>query len=51
MSIATTARGRIHALELEPPQPDERPERPPDGEIRRRDRLGGLIHDYNRAGG
>ena len=32
------------ALELRPPEPDERRERPPNGEIRRRDQLGGLIH-------
>ena len=37
------------ALELRPPQPDERQERAPEGEIRRRDRLGGLIHEYYRA--
>jgi hypothetical protein len=37
------------ALELRPPDLDERPERPPEGEIRRRDRLGGLIHEYYRA--
>jgi hypothetical protein len=34
------------ALELRPPQLDERRERSPEGEIRRRDRLGGLIHEY-----
>jgi transposase InsO family protein len=37
------------ALELRPPEPDERRERAPKGEIRRRDRLGGLIHEYHRA--
>jgi putative transposase len=37
------------ALELRPPEPDERRERPPVDEIRRRDRLGGLIHEYYRA--
>jgi putative transposase len=43
-------RTRPHrALELRPPDLDERPERPPEGEIRRRDRLGGLIHEYYRA--
>jgi transposase InsO family protein len=40
-------RERPHrALDLRPPDPDERP---PEGEIRRRDRLGGLIHEYYRA--
>jgi putative transposase len=39
-------RERPHrALELRPPAPDERRERAPQGEIRRRDRLGGLIHE------
>jgi putative transposase len=43
-------RERPHrALELRPPDPDERRERAPTGEIRRRDRLGGLIHEYYRA--
>jgi putative transposase len=43
-------RERPHrALELRPPEPDERRHRPPVGEIRRRDRLGGLIHEYYRA--
>ena len=37
------------ALELRPPGPDERREGSPAGEIRRRDRLGGLIHEYYRA--
>jgi len=37
------------ALELRPPAPDEPQERSPEGEIRRRDRLGGLIHQYHRA--
>jgi putative transposase len=37
------------ALELRPPAPGTRPERSPAGEIRRRDRLGGLIHEYYRA--
>jgi putative transposase len=37
------------ALKLRPPEP-ERPEPPaPVGEIRRRDRLGGPIHEYHRA--
>jgi hypothetical protein len=35
--------------ELRPPERDERRERSPMGEIRRRDRLGGLIHEYYRA--
>jgi putative transposase len=43
-------RERPHrALELRPPELDERKERSPVGEIRRRDRLGGLIHEYYRA--
>jgi len=43
-------RERPHrALELRPPERDERRERSPVGEIRRRDRLGGLIHEYYRA--
>jgi putative transposase len=43
-------RERPHrALELRPPEPGERRERSPEGEIHRRDRLGGLIHEYHRA--
>ncbi len=43
-------RERPHrALELRRPAPDKRPERSPAGEIRRHDRLGGLIHEYYRA--
>jgi len=43
-------RERPHrALDLRPPELDERPERSPQGEIRRRDRLGGLIHEHYRA--
>ena len=43
-------RERPHrALELRAPESVERPERSPAGEIRRRDRLGGLIHEYYRA--
>jgi putative transposase len=43
-------RERPHrALELRPPDLDERRARPPEGEIRRSDRLGGLIHEYHRA--
>jgi len=43
-------RERPHrALGLRPPEPDERQEGAPEGEIRRRDRLGGLIHEYHRA--
>jgi putative transposase len=42
-------RERPHrALELWPPAPDQRRERPSEGEIRRRDQLGGLIHEYER---
>jgi putative transposase len=37
------------ALELRPPEPDEQRERSCKGEIHRRDRLGGLIHEYYRA--
>jgi putative transposase len=43
-------RERPHrALEHRVPESDERRERSPAGEIRRRDRLGGLIHEYYRA--
>lgn len=43
-------RERPHrALDLRPPEPDERPQGSPAGEIHRRDRLGGLIHEYYRA--
>ena len=43
-------RERPHrAVELRPPERDEPPERSPIGEIRRRDRLGGHIHEYHRA--
>ena len=43
-------RERPHrGLELRPPDRDERRERSPVAEIRRRDRLGGLIHEYYRA--
>jgi hypothetical protein len=42
-------RKRPHrALELRPPELDERRERSLEGEIRRRDQLGGLIHEYER---
>jgi transposase InsO family protein len=37
------------ALRLQPPQPAEPPPTPAMGEIRRHDRLGGLIHEYYRA--
>jgi transposase InsO family protein len=39
------------ALNLRPPQPREPPPTPTPtvGEVRRRDRLGGLIHEYNRT--
>jgi transposase InsO family protein len=37
------------ALDLRPPEPDERQEASPLDEIHRRDRLGGLIHEYYRA--
>jgi putative transposase len=36
------------ALNLRPPQPREPPPTPTVGEVRRRDRLGGLIHAYHR---
>jgi len=43
-------RHRPHrALELRPPEPDEWQDRPLAGEIRCRNRLGGLIHEYHRA--
>jgi putative transposase len=43
-------RERPHrALNLRPPQPDERREQSCKDEIHRRDRLGGLIHEYHRA--
>jgi transposase InsO family protein len=43
-------RERPHrALELRPPDPDEQRETPGDGEIHRRDRLGGRIHEYYRT--
>jgi transposase InsO family protein len=42
-------RERPHrALELRPPELDERRQRSPEGKIRRRDQLGGLIHEYER---
>jgi putative transposase len=42
-------RKRPHrALALRPPELDERRERSSDGEIHRRDQLGGLIHEYER---
>jgi transposase InsO family protein len=37
------------ALELRPPEPDKQRGEPFEGDIRRRDRLGGLIHEYYRA--
>jgi putative transposase len=43
-------RERPHrALDLRPPEPDEQHERSLKGGIHRRDRLGGLIHEYYRA--
>jgi putative transposase len=43
-------RERPHrALEYRVPESDEPPEGSTTGEIRRRDRLGGLIHEYYRA--
>jgi putative transposase len=40
---------RLHrALKLHPPQHAEPPPTPTTSEIRRRDRLGGLIHEYYR---
>jgi transposase InsO family protein len=48
--VAHYNRERPHrALELRPPEPGEQPEGAPEGDIRRRDRLGGLIHEYHRA--
>jgi putative transposase len=37
------------ALKLQSPQPREPPPMPTTGEIERRDRLGGLIHEYHRT--
>jgi putative transposase len=37
------------ALRLQPPQPREPPPTPAIGEVRRHDRLGGLIHEYYRT--
>jgi putative transposase len=37
------------ALKLQPPDPGEPPPQPASGEIHRRDRLGGLLHEYHRA--
>ncbi len=37
------------ALKLQPPNPSESPPLPTGGEIHRRDRLGGLLHEYYRA--
>ena len=37
------------ALALQPPHPGAAPPRSTRGEIRRRDKLGGLIHEYYRA--
>ncbi len=37
------------ALDLRPPEPESADERSLSGEIHRRDRLGGLIHEYYRA--
>jgi putative transposase len=43
-------RERPHrGLELRPPEPDEQPEGAREGDVRRRDRLGGLIPEYHRA--
>jgi putative transposase len=41
---------RLHlALNLRPPDSDDPPARSTLGAIRRRDRLGGLLHEYYRA--
>jgi putative transposase len=37
------------ALRLQPPDPDESPPQPAAGDVQRRDRLGGLLHEYYRA--
>jgi putative transposase len=37
------------ALALQPPDPDTAPSQPTLGQIRRRDQLGGLLHEYYRA--
>jgi transposase InsO family protein len=48
--VAHYNRERPHrALELTPPLTDAPTRQPPSAEIHRRDRLGGLIHDYYRA--
>jgi transposase InsO family protein len=50
LSVDHYNRGRPHrARDLRSPQSYERRERAPKGEIRRRDRLGGLIHESYRA--
>jgi transposase InsO family protein len=48
--VAHYNRERPHcALELQPPEPDTPGGEAPVGDIGRRDRLGGLIHEYYRA--
>jgi putative transposase len=37
------------ALRLQPPDPDESPLQPAAGDVQRRDRLGGLLHEYHQA--
>ena len=47
--VGSVRRECLDRLLIRPPAPGKRPERSPAGEIRRRDRLGGLIHEYYRA--
>src|SRR6188472_3812813 len=50
VSINHYNRARPHrALGLRPPERNEQRERAPTDDIRRRDRLGGLIHEYYQA--
>jgi hypothetical protein len=49
MSLTTRRIESVACLDLRPPEPDERQEGAPVGEIRRRDRLAALIHEYYRA--
>ena len=46
LQVGTGCERPHRALELRPPEPKPQPAA---GEIHRRDRLGGLIHEYNKA--